>query len=222
MVGRSMIITIERSISILLRRPPLKRIDSRIFPKMDKIRIYPSRCLTTSVSTLLSILDATVACFSATGAIWLFDNPAEQNGSSFSFSDKDILDRLQSSFVTTLNNFPYWAGQVHWAPVQPGGSHTERFNQPMVTYGTGTDPGVEWGVVRHQSVSVKALAPSAEERASGSGVWRADQFDQKSLLSETLLPLHNLQDCDGLPAMQVQINLFSDGGYGSASRWHMY
>ncbi|KAI9376096.1 hypothetical protein BJX61DRAFT_539110 [Aspergillus egyptiacus] len=109
---------------------------------------------------------------------------------------------------------PHWAGQVHWAPVRPGGSHTERFNRPMVTYGTPTDPGVEWGVVRHQLRSVKIVAPSAEGRASGSGVWRADQFDQKSLLSETALPLHNLQYCDGLPAMQVQINLFGDGGYG--------
>ncbi|KAL4926879.1 transferase family protein [Aspergillus undulatus] len=181
---------------------------------MDKIRVYPSRREATSVSAPLSILDATVARFSATGAIWLFDNPAEQKGSSFSIGEKDLLDRLQSSFVTTLNDFPHWAGQVHWAPVRPGGSHTERFNRPMVTYGTATDPGVEWGVVRHRLLSVKALAPSAEERASSSGVWRGDQFDQKPLLSETLLPLHNLRDCDGLPAMQVQINLFSDGGYG--------
>lgn len=181
---------------------------------MDKIRVYPSRRLTTSVATPLSILDATVARFSATGAIWLFDNPADKKDSSFSFSEKDLLDRLQSSFVTTLNGFPHWAGQVHWAPVRPGGSHTERFNRPMVTYGTATDPGVEWGVVRHQLLSVKTLVPSAEERASGSGVWRGDQFDQKPLLSETPLPLHNLRDFGGLPAMQVQINLFSDGGYG--------
>ncbi|KAL4788258.1 transferase family protein [Aspergillus varians] len=175
---------------------------------MEKTRLHPSRRLSAAISTPLSILDATSARFAPTGAIWLFDNPGP------SFDEPELLDSLQSSFVTTLNDFPQWAGQLHWAPVRSGGSHTERFNRPMVTYGTETDPGAEWGVVRHRSLSVKSQAPSADERASGSGVWTGDGFNQRPLLSDTLLPLHNLRDCQGLPAMQVQINLFGDGGYG--------
>ncbi|KAI2794047.1 hypothetical protein POX_a00637 [Penicillium oxalicum] len=181
---------------------------------MDKTRLHPSRRPASAVATPLSILDATVARFSATGAIWLFDKPTVPKSSSSHVTEESLLDHLQSSLVVTLNDFPQWAGQIHWAPVRPGGSHTERFNRPMVTYGTENDPGVEWAVVRHQHLSVKSLVPSADERASGQGVWRADQFNQDLFLSRTLLPLYNLRDCDGLPAMQVQINLFDDGGYG--------
>ncbi|KAL5342799.1 transferase family protein [Aspergillus crustosus] len=172
---------------------------------MAKIRVYPSRRGTTPTTTPLSILDATVARFSPTGAIWLFDSPE--------ITDSELLDNLRSSLETTLNDFPYWAGQLHWAPVRKGGSHTERFNRPAVTYDTDSDLGVEWGIVRHETLSVKSLAPSADERALGSGIWIGDAFDQKPFLSDTLLPLHNLKDYEGLPAVQVQINLFSDG-YG--------
>ncbi|KAL4870568.1 hypothetical protein BDV12DRAFT_165830 [Aspergillus spectabilis] len=175
--------------------------------KMEKTRVYPSRRLSTTISTPLSILDATVARFAPTGAIWLYDNPAD------SYDERELLNNLKISLEITLNDFPQWAGQLHWTPVRPGGSHTERFNRPLVTYGTDSDPGIEWRVIRHESLSVKSLAPSADERA-GFGVWIGDQFDQSLLISNTLLPLHNLRDCEGLPAMQVQINLFSDGGYG--------
>ncbi|KAL4885585.1 transferase family protein [Aspergillus karnatakaensis] len=175
---------------------------------MAKVRVYPSRRPTTPVSTTLSILDATVARFTPTGAIWLFDSPREH------INEAELLGNLQSSIEDTLNFFPQWAGQLHWAPVRPNGSHTERFNRPMLTYGKDTDPGVEWVVVRHESLSIESLAPSADERASGSGIWVGDDFDQKLFLSDTPLPLNQLEELDGYPAVQVQVSLFSDGGYG--------
>lgn len=87
------------------------------------------------------------------------------------------------------------------------GSHTERFNRPIIVHGGEKDPGVEWSVVRHASLSVQSLAPNALERASGNGVWVGDEFAQRLFLSDTLLPLHDLCEFEGLPAMQVQLNL---------------
>lgn len=175
---------------------------------MDKTRLFPSSRPSQRISTPLSILDATVARFSPTGAIFLFDHISED------INETEFLDRLRSSFVDALDDCPHWAGQLQFAPVRPGGSHTERFNRPMVIYGDEKDPGVEWSVVRHPSISVQSLAPSASERASGKGIWIGDEFAQRLFLSETPLPLHDLRECEGLPAMQVQVNLFNDGGYG--------
>ncbi|KAE8149520.1 transferase family protein [Aspergillus avenaceus] len=174
---------------------------------MEKARIHPSVRPTTTTSTPLSIFDATVARYTPTGAIWLFDQVPSD------ISETDFLDRLRSSYANTLNDFPQWAGQLQWGPVRKDGTHTERFNRPIIVYGAETDPGVEWGVARHPSLKVKELTPSASERSSGSGAWIADGFDQTPLVSNTLLPLYNLRDYEGLPAVQVQVNLFSDGGY---------
>ncbi|KAK2733088.1 hypothetical protein FQN55_003758 [Onygenales sp. PD_40] len=177
-----------------------------------KTRLFPSPPPSPIVSTPLSILDATVSRFSPTGAIWLFDKPG------IPIDEEQFLNNLQSSFITTLNDFPQWAGQLQWALVRQGGPHTHRFNRPMIVHGSNQDPGVEWRVVRHQEISVQSLAPTAAERALGSGIWAGDGFNQGILLSDTLLPLHNLRDFEGLPAMQVQVNLFNDGGYGVSIR----
>lgn len=116
--------------------------------------------------------------------------------------------------MNALSDFPRWAGQLQWAPLRQGGSHTERFNRLIIVHGGEKDPGVEWSVVRHASVSVQSLAPNASERASGDRLWTGEEFAQELFLSDTLLPLHDLCEFEGLPAMQVQLNLFNDGGYG--------
>lgn len=61
---------------------------------------------------------------------------------------------------------------------------------------------------------VQSLAPNASERAAGNGVWMGDGFAQRLVLSDTLLPLHDLRKFEGLPAVQVQLNTFNDGKYG--------
>ncbi|TQB76018.1 hypothetical protein MPDQ_001220 [Monascus purpureus] len=87
-----------------------------------------------------------------------------------------------------------------------------RFNRPIIRYGTDTDPGVEWAVVYHD-FPVESLAPCPEERASGSAFWIGDDFPQNALISQTPLAWHNLRYYKGLPGMLVQINFFSTGGY---------
>ncbi|KAJ5960131.1 uncharacterized protein N7479_007281 [Penicillium vulpinum] len=172
---------------------------------IESTRLRPAHQLTPT-STPLSILDATVARFSPTGAIWIFNQPAK-------LDQKILIDNLRISFIETLSKFPQWAGQLQWAPVNPKGKHTERFNRPLIVYGTDADPGVEWTVIEHP-LRPDEIVPTSEERASSTaGAWIGDNFNQSLFISSTPLALANLHDYTGLPGMQVQITLLQDGGY---------
>ncbi|KAK8134825.1 hypothetical protein PG984_006837 [Apiospora sp. TS-2023a] len=194
------------------------------------VRLFPSQNHTKEKRSVpLSILDATCARFTDTGAIWLFDAPStapEGRGDS-------VVDRLRSSFIATLNDFPQWAGQLHWAPFRPGpgtGDHTQRFQRfqrCMLTYGDQSDPGVEWSVVRREYTLDSIVPPSSSSSSSskssspGSGGvawWDNNAFPQKDLVSPTKLALAGLKDEGGLPCMVVQITLFACGGYGVGVR----
>ncbi|KAI0594238.1 transferase family protein [Biscogniauxia sp. FL1348] len=169
-------------------------------------RVFPSVRNREPKTIPLSILDAKCARFSPTGGVWLFDQcPPGIEESCF-------VERLRLALAETLNSFPHLAGQLQWAKVRLGGNHTERFNRPLVKHGTESDPGVEWKSVKHPCV-LPSLVPEPDERSSGSGVWIGDAFPQRALVSQTPLALHNLRDCEGLPAMSIQLNLFQDRGY---------
>ncbi|KAJ5384839.1 Transferase [Penicillium concentricum] len=176
---------------------------------IESTRLRPAHQLTPT-STPLSILDATVARFSSTGGIWIFDQPID-------LDQNTLIDNLRISFIETLSKFPQWAGQLQWAPVNPQGPHTERFNRPLIVYGTDTDPGVEWTVMTHP-LRADEIVPTAEERASSTtgsqpGAWAGDDFNQSLFVSSNPLALANLRDYVGLPGMQVQISLLQEGGY---------
>lgn len=168
-----------------------------------KIRLFPLPRPTQPVSAPLSILDATVARFSPTGAVWLFCGPSPAQAI------------LQSSFIATLNDFPQWAGQLQWSPVRHGGLHTERFGRPMLVYGCDSDPGVEW-VVSKANRTLDSIVPSAVDRIAGKATWIATDFPQSMFLSNTKLALHDLVEYAGLPGMSVQITEFACGGYAIA------
>ncbi|KAK7949087.1 transferase family protein [Apiospora aurea] len=184
------------------------------------IRLFPSPDRTEEIKSVpLSILDATCARFTDTGAVWLFDAPpaGEDPG------DNMIVDRLQSSFITTLNDFPQWAGQLHWAPFRPeSNNHTERWQRCMLTYGGSdsgqSDPGVEWSVVR-RDYALDPIVPLSSSSSRPDGVWwDNDAFPQGDLVSSAKLALAGLKDSPGLPRMAVQITLFACGGYGVGVR----
>lgn len=178
---------------------------------IESTRLHPRLQQSAPTSTPLSILDATVARFTPTGAIWVFDEkPRDLNQETF-------ISHLRDGFIETLSKFPQWAGQLQWAPIQPNGSHTERFNRPLLVYGTEADPGVEWRVIEHP-FRADELVPTTKERASTingnrPGAWNGGDFNQGLFISSTPLALHNLKDYVCLPGMQVQINLLQGGGY---------
>ncbi|KAK6826066.1 hypothetical protein PG987_013560 [Apiospora arundinis] len=189
------------------------------------MRLFPSpdRTPKEKTSVPLSILDATCARFSDTGAVWLFDAPSLSSVFAATPSDSDmqerIVDRLRSSFITTLNDFPQWAGQLHWGPFRPGGNHTERFQRCMLTYGgngsDSVDPGVEWSVAT-RDYALNLIVPPAEKK--GVTWWDNNTFPQGDLVSPAKLALADLKDYEGLPCMIAQITLFACGGYGVGVR----
>ncbi|EEY22972.1 transferase family protein [Verticillium alfalfae VaMs.102] len=147
------------------------------------VRVFPSTP-GPPTTTALSILDNTVARFSPTGAIWVFDAYPP-------LAREVFLSQLQASFTKTLSSFPHFAGQLHWD------TSTQRFNRAAVTYGSPSDPGVEYTVI----------ASSANISIPKATIWEGT-FPQEALLaSQTPLALHDLATADGLPAMIVQITL---------------
>ncbi|KAH9904154.1 transferase family protein [Xylariomycetidae sp. FL2044] len=162
-------------------------------------------------TTPLSILDASVAHFSPTGAIWFYESlPINEPDQG---RQEALIERLHRSLPETLNHFPQWAGQLKWADYRPDGRYFERFNRPIITYGDASDPGVEWKVVEHP-FTLGSVIPSPSERApSHAPVWRGDAFPQDAFISQTQLALHNLKDYAGLSSVLIQLNLFECGGY---------
>ncbi|CRK41700.1 Acyltransferase AFT15-1 like protein [Verticillium longisporum] len=151
------------------------------------IRLFPSTP-GPPTTTALSILDNTVARFSPTGAIWVFDTYPSLPRQAF-------LSQLQTSFTKALSSFPHFAGQLHWD------TSTRRFNRAAVTCGSPSDPGVEYTVV----------ASSRDVSIPKGTIWEGT-FPQDALLaSQTPLALHDLKTADGLPAMIVQITLLPQG-----------
>ncbi|KAL6885410.1 hypothetical protein GGI43DRAFT_304554 [Trichoderma evansii] len=171
---------------------------------LETSRLHPPSRPQSAISTVLSILDATVARFASTGAIWIFDHD----------EPADMVGYLKTSFIKTLEAFPQWAGQLHWAPVRENGSHRERFHRPMITYGLDSDPGVEWNVVQLNS-SPESVAPEPTKRVSNE-LW-IGSFPQSDLMaSSTSLALHDLETFQGLPSMIVQVTLLGNGGFAVA------
>ena len=193
-------------------------------------RLFPSRNRTKDKTSVpLSILDATCARFTDTGAVWLFDAPSRAAPEDVLLLGDRVVRRLRSSFVDTLDDFPQWAGRLHWAPFRPGaGDHTARFQRCVLTYGDDADPGVGWGVVRRgyalDSI-VPPPPPPPSSRSCGGGVWwwDNDAFPQGELVSPAPLALAGLRDDDDdaagrPPCMRVQVTLFACGGYGVGVR----
>ncbi|PNP44642.1 hypothetical protein THARTR1_11017 [Trichoderma harzianum] len=171
---------------------------------LETSRLHPPSRPQSPISTVLSILDATVVRFAPTGAIWIFDND----------SPTEIVGNLKGSFTKTLEAFPQWAGQLQWAPVRDNGSHRERFNRPMITYGLDSDPGVEWNVVQLDSSPV-SVAPEPAKQASDE-LW-IENFPQSDLMiSSTKMALYDLDTFQGLSSMIVQVTLLGNSGYAVA------
>jgi len=150
-------------------------------------------------------LDATVAAFSASAAIWYFD-PETASASDVS------LDDLQSSLEATLEFTPHLAGQLQWTDYDPGRGHTHRYRRLEVSYGGDQDPGVEF-VIAKSSLRFSEVLPSFEhQRANHGASWDCSAQPTNGLLSSTPLALSSSKASEGLPCLTIQITTFQDGG----------
>lgn len=160
----------------------------RIFPYSDYLPKEP-------VHTSVSIIDSTVAGFTPTGGVWIFSQPLD-------------TDTLVLSLKRTLSSYPQWAGQLHFATFDPALGHTNRQGRVVVSYGTSTDPGVEF-VVAHSPRRIATLIPEPINGYwdVGSGQLRTNEL----IDTGTSLALHNMSDCEGLPSMIIQVTTFDCG-----------
>lgn len=103
-------------------------------------RSHTQNTTNTEQSKLLSLLDATSANFSATGAVWFLDRPSDDKS-----TPADIIKRLRDALITTLDAYPQWCGHLKTLPYRPdeGTTHIQRFGRLQLSYGSPRDPGVE-------------------------------------------------------------------------------
>lgn len=120
---------------------------------------------------------------------------------------------LATSLRKTLDSYPQWAGQLHYAPyTHDAVDHTKRFGRLQITHGAESDPGVEFVVIHHPA-PLASLVPDAASRASGLGAWDAAGVKRIGLLPDSpRLALYDKATYAGLPCMIIQITYFSCGG----------
>ncbi|UQC90159.1 transferase [Colletotrichum lupini] len=173
-------------------------------------RILPNSPSTGPAVSKLSILDSTVARFTPTAAIWLYDKPETSQ-----LSRTEFFGNLSHSLSQTLNDYPHFAGQLQWAtPEQVKDDAASRhLGRLVVAYGSTEDPGVELSIATHDS-KLSDIVPSRAERATNLKEWNASNFQQSEFLPKTKIALMSLNAIDGLPAMAVQLTSFKCGGFG--------
>jgi hypothetical protein len=177
----------------------------------------------------LSILDSTVAGFSAASACWIYDAPPPSPSSP-------LATTLAQALRVTLCSYPHLSGQLHYSstpfpsstsPTNPPSSspilsqdHTQRYKRITISYNTPTDPGVEF-VVAHSPLSLSHFLPSLAERCGDStkGIWEAGKVPTKDLLPlSPSLAFHDLSEWEGLPCMIAQVTTFACGGVAVAAK----
>lgn len=179
---------------------------------ISQTRIFPEQRAIERTTVPLSILDSSVVRFATAAAVWYYDaSNCEQSTDIF------LPGQLRLSLERTLNWYPQWAGQLHWAVHKPNSNHTRRVGRLLLTYGTPEDPGVEFLVAR-SAVALYTFLPSVQERLRD-GVWDATHLPSLELLPSTPLPLHNLDEHIGLPGLMVQVTTFACGGTAVAIKF---
>ncbi|KAI9837350.1 MAG: hypothetical protein M1819_000424 [Sarea resinae] len=172
----------------------------------SQCRLFPEDLHSRPVEVPLSIIDATVAGFAPTSAVWLYDAPLkEQDRLAFS------PDNLTKSLKKALNAYPHWAGKLERVPYVPGGNHTQRYGRLSLSYGHLSDPGVEFVIARCPQL-LASIAPSAAERAGTPNSWNAGAFPIKNLLPYTQLPELDKPDNSNPPCFIIQLTIFACGG----------
>ncbi|KAG6897200.1 hypothetical protein C0992_003497 [Termitomyces sp. T32_za158] len=157
---------------------------TRVFPNSPQ---NPTR-------TLLSILDSRVLRYAPSAGIWIF-------------KDAPSVEELSVSLKVTLDTYPQWSGQLQWAPYDPSGDHTQRFQRLMLAYGNPDDPGVEF-IIATSSHSTSSFAGKSVNGCINAGVLPSLEL----IDGRTPLAFHDNISYAGLPSLIIQITTLSDGG----------
>ncbi|KAJ4425226.1 hypothetical protein N0V82_000036 [Gnomoniopsis sp. IMI 355080] len=191
-------------------------------PSESHLRILSSRRIlpatppsSDTVTTPLSIADATTARFSICGAIWFYEASSATPPDSTA-----LLTRLEQSLSQTLDEYRHFAGQLRWSRPEDSrilpGPHT--LGRPLIIYNVPTDPGVEFTHASHPR-TLSSIVPTAKERMESKKVWLATDFKQDELLPSCPLAFYpDPKISEGLPGVSAQVTLFACGGWAIGVR----
>ncbi|KKY23573.1 putative transferase family protein [Phaeomoniella chlamydospora] len=167
-------------------------------------RIFPNNRSLTPSTVALSIVDAAVANYSPTGAIWFFDHVPGGHC--------DYSRHLRASLQTVLDNYQQWTGELHWSNYEPDSNdHTKRFQRLCLTWGTKSDPGTEF-VTASVSETLASIVPHWRYRSRSLKAWDHTNVRLDGLLPRATLALRHLKITPNAPALAVQVTTFSCQG----------
>ncbi|KAK1990892.1 transferase [Colletotrichum falcatum] len=194
---------------------PISAADSAIHRIEATRRVFPESRSNTPITSKLSVVDATVARFTPTAAIWLYDKPKVGQA-----SPRQFFDAMSRALSQTLVDYPHFAGQIRWATEElvRDDAVPRHLGRPVVVHSGPDDPGVELVVVDY-AADLARVVPGRDERAARLREWDASRFPQSDLLPPTTIALASLSAAlEGLPAMAVQLTAFKCGGFGVGAK----
>ncbi|KAF9884732.1 hypothetical protein FE257_001293 [Aspergillus nanangensis] len=182
--------------------------ENRNVHPLESTLVFPTHKPDKATSVPLSVVDGTVTHYGPCSAVWFYDAPTEQQQTD---SPSLLAQQLKHSLAITLCQFPHLAGDLSMVQHVPDGDHTQRINRLQVTYGSPTDPGVQFDTVRCDNVLDDILP---ESRNSNSNIWGESGPYASSFLPDIAkLPFMTLapKECP-LSVMLVQVTQFACGG----------
>ncbi|THZ10222.1 hypothetical protein D6C91_09766 [Aureobasidium pullulans] len=182
------------------------KISSPLISIKSRNRISPTALLCETITTALSILDASVARFAPCSATWFFD--AEPFAHA---RDPELFRGLELLFRETLSRWPHWSDQLRWAAKTDHQNNQMPYGRPVITYGGGEDVGVDWIIASCDS-NLESIVPSRDARSTTDKVWMATKLPHQ-LQAASKLAFSNLAEFDGLPGVAVQLTAFKCGGW---------
>jgi hypothetical protein len=174
---------------------------------LSETKVLPSSPPKSLTQVPLSIIDATVANFSPSETVLLFDDAI----SPF---------KLQTALEKTLDAYPQWCGTLSRNHHNPEAiSSTERYGRLKLTYGRPEDPGVVF-LFATANQSLSSLVPSREERINTKihAAWDASAFPSSRFSPKIPLSTSNFED-PSLPSLVIQVTTFLGGGMAVALKF---
>ncbi|KAG6885116.1 hypothetical protein C0993_005790 [Termitomyces sp. T159_Od127] len=160
---------------------------------VSRTRLFPTSPQKPTNASL-SILDSRVLRYAPSAGIWIF-------------KDAPSVEELSVSLKIALDSYPQWSGQLQWAPYDPSGDHTQRFQRLMLAYGTSDAPGVEF-IIATSSCSTSSFAGKPVDGCTNAGVLPYHEL----IDGRTPLAFHDAVSYVGLPSLIIQITTLADDG----------
>lgn len=162
--------------------------------------LYPKNHKSHESRVSLSIVDASVARYSPSAAVFFYQD----------IPNTASPPHLILSLSKTLEYFPQFAGRLRWSVHDPSRGYNHRFQRLEVVYHSQLDPGVlfETGENNRPLESFLPLLDQSKD------VWDTSQAGLDQFFSKTPLVLQCPGPLEGLSCMNVRLTWLASGGNG--------